>query len=126
MTGAVVFLEIGKSSSELFFLSLTTLMWSYIVKMPWSHTKMPFPLRVCFLFSSLSPSKFGNEISDLCHQCYQLVECSAAELKRGQTKSGAAGQICCQILADFVQKELKKGPNIWKISFLLSTELVGY
>jgi hypothetical protein len=40
---AVVFLEIEKSSSQVFFLSLTPLMWPYIVIMTWSHTKMPFP-----------------------------------------------------------------------------------
>jgi hypothetical protein len=95
------------------------LIWPYIVKMTWSHPKMPFSQRVCFLFSSLSLSKFGDKVSDLCHQCYHLADCSAAELKRGQTKSGAAGQTCCQILADFVQKELKRGRNIWKICFLL-------
>jgi hypothetical protein len=31
--------------------------------MTWSHPKMPFPQRVRLLFSSLSPSKFGDEIS---------------------------------------------------------------
>ena len=31
--------------------------------MTWSHPKMPFPQRVRFLLGSLSPSKFGNEIS---------------------------------------------------------------
>ncbi len=34
-----------------------------IVKMTWSHPKMPFPQRIWILFSSLSPSKFGDEIS---------------------------------------------------------------
>ncbi len=31
--------------------------------MIWSHPKMPFPQRVRLLFGSLSPSKFGDEIS---------------------------------------------------------------
>ncbi len=31
--------------------------------MIWSHPKMPFPQRVRVLFGSLSPSKFGDEIS---------------------------------------------------------------
>jgi hypothetical protein len=31
--------------------------------MTWSHPKMPFPQRVRLLFGSLSPSKFGDEIS---------------------------------------------------------------
>ncbi len=31
--------------------------------MTWFHPKMPFPHRVRLLFGSLSPSKFGNEIS---------------------------------------------------------------
>jgi hypothetical protein len=31
--------------------------------MIWSHPKKPFPQRVRLLFSSLSPSKFGDEIS---------------------------------------------------------------
>ncbi len=35
----------------------------YIVKMTWFHPKMPFPQRVRLLFGSLSPSKFGSEIS---------------------------------------------------------------
>jgi hypothetical protein len=38
-------LEIGKSSSQLFFLSLIPLMWPLIVKMTRSHPKMPFPQR---------------------------------------------------------------------------------
>ncbi len=59
----------------------------YIVKMTWSCPKKPCPQRIWFLFSSLSPSKFSNEISDLLHQCYQLADCSAADLKRGRTKS---------------------------------------
>ncbi len=40
------------------------------------------------------------------HQCYRLADCSAADLKRGQTKSGAARKICCKIL---VQRELELG-----------------
>jgi hypothetical protein len=31
--------------------------------MTWSHPKMPFPQRVRLLLGSLSPSKFGDEIS---------------------------------------------------------------
>ncbi len=31
--------------------------------MTWSHPKMPFPQRVWLLLGSLSPSKFGDEIS---------------------------------------------------------------
>ncbi len=31
--------------------------------MTWFHSKMPFPQRVRLLFGSLSPSKFGDEIS---------------------------------------------------------------
>jgi hypothetical protein len=31
--------------------------------MTWSHPKMPFPQRVRLLLVSLSPSKFGDEIS---------------------------------------------------------------
>jgi hypothetical protein len=31
--------------------------------MTWSHPKMPFPQRVRLLLGSLSPSKFGGEIS---------------------------------------------------------------
>ncbi len=31
--------------------------------MTWFHPKMPFPQRVRLLFGSLSPSKFGDEIS---------------------------------------------------------------
>jgi hypothetical protein len=69
------------------------------------------------LFSSLSPSKFGDEISELYHQCYQLADCSAADLKRGQTKCGAAGQIGCRIFANFVQKELKKRAGKFVFSF---------
>jgi hypothetical protein len=34
-----------------------------MVKMTWSHPKMPFPQRVRLLLGSLSPSKFGDEIS---------------------------------------------------------------
>ncbi len=34
-----------------------------MVKMTWSHPKMPFPQRVWLLLGSLSPSKFGDEIS---------------------------------------------------------------
>ena len=58
-----VLLEIEKSSSQVFFLSLTPLMRPWIVKMTWSYPKMPFPQRVRLLFGSLSPSKFGDEIS---------------------------------------------------------------
>jgi hypothetical protein len=54
----------------------------------------------------LSPS---DAISDLRHQCHQRPDSPAAELKRGRTKSGADGQSCCQIFADFVQKELRRG-----------------
>ncbi len=32
--------------------------------MAWSHPKMPFPQRVRILFGSLSPSKFGDKISN--------------------------------------------------------------
>ncbi len=38
-------------------------MLPYILKMTWSHPKMPFRHRVRLLFVSLSPSKFGDEIS---------------------------------------------------------------
>jgi hypothetical protein len=41
-------------------------------------------------------------------QCFQLADCSAAKVKKGRIKSGAAGQICGQILADFEQKGPKK------------------
>ena len=34
-----------------------------MVKMTWSHPKMPFTQRVRLLFGSLSPSKFGDKIS---------------------------------------------------------------
>ncbi len=34
-----------------------------MVKLTWSHPKMPFPQRVQLLLGSLSPSKFGDEIS---------------------------------------------------------------
>jgi hypothetical protein len=34
-----------------------------------------------------------DEIFYLHHQCYQLADCLAADLKRGQTKSGAARKI---------------------------------
>jgi hypothetical protein len=56
-------LESEKSSLQVFFLSLTPLMRPQIVKMTWSHPKMPFPQRIRFLLGSLSPSKFGDEIS---------------------------------------------------------------
>ena len=59
----VIFLVIGKNGSQAFLLSLTPLMRPYIVKMTWSHPKMPFPQRVQLLLGSLSPSKFGDEIS---------------------------------------------------------------
>jgi hypothetical protein len=39
------------------------LMRPQIVKMTWSHPKMPFPQRVRLLLGSLSPSKFGDAIS---------------------------------------------------------------
>ncbi len=55
--GGRVVLEIEKSSSQVFVLSLTPLMWL------WSHPKMSFPQRVWLLFGSLNPSKFGDEIS---------------------------------------------------------------
>ncbi len=41
--------------------------------------------------------------------CCQLADCFAAGLKWCRTKSRAAGQICCRILADFVQNEPKRG-----------------
>ncbi len=56
---AVVLLEIEKSSSQVFS-SLP-----YIVRMTWSHPNMPFPQRVWVIFGSLSPSKFGDEISSV-------------------------------------------------------------
>ncbi len=44
-----------------------------IVKMTWYHPKMPFPQRVRLLFSSLSPSKFGNKISSFADPgCFTL------------------------------------------------------
>ncbi len=58
-------MEIEKSSSQVFFLSLTPLMRPKIVKMTWFHPKMPFPQRVRLLFGSLSPSEFGDKISSL-------------------------------------------------------------
>jgi hypothetical protein len=67
-------LEIEKSSSQMFFLSLTPLMRSYIVKMTWFYPKMPFPQRVRLLFGSLSPSKFGDEISSFADLgCLSLI-----------------------------------------------------
>jgi hypothetical protein len=67
----------------------------------------------------LQCSKLGDEILDLCHHCYQLADCSAGDLKIGQTKSGAAGQICCR----FCTERAEKGPNIWKICFLILISL---
>ncbi len=61
--GGHVLLEIEKSSSQVFFLSLTPLVQPQIEKMTWSHPKMPFPQRVRLLWGSLSPSKFGDKIS---------------------------------------------------------------
>ncbi len=67
-------MEIEKSSSQMFFLSLTPLMRSYIVKMTWFYPKMPFPQRVRLLFGSLSPSKFGDEISSFADLgCLSLI-----------------------------------------------------
>jgi hypothetical protein len=58
-----------------------------------------------------------DEVFYLHHQCYQLADFSATDLKRGQTKSGAYIKICCHILADFVQKELKRGRTSGKFVF---------
>ncbi len=38
-----------------------------MVKMTWSHPKMPFPQRVRLLLGSLSPSKFGDKISSFAY-----------------------------------------------------------
>jgi hypothetical protein len=38
---AVIFLVIEKTGSQVFFLSLTPLMWRYIVKMTWFRPKTP-------------------------------------------------------------------------------------
>ncbi len=43
VTATVVFLGIGKFSSQVFFLFLTPLMRPYIIKMTWSCPKMPCP-----------------------------------------------------------------------------------
>ncbi len=51
-SAAVVFLVIEKNGSQVFLLSLTKLMWPYIVKMTWSRPKMPCPQRFLFLFGS--------------------------------------------------------------------------
>ncbi len=42
----VIFLVIGKNGSQVILLSLTPLMRPYIVKMTWSHPKMPCPQRI--------------------------------------------------------------------------------
>ena len=65
----VIFLVIGKNGSQAFLLSFTPLMRPYIVKITWSHPKMPCPQRILFLFGSLrmqrqnftSPSYNGRE-----------------------------------------------------------------
>jgi hypothetical protein len=51
-SAAVVFLVIEKNGSQVFLRSLTPLMHPYIVKMTWSHPKMPCPQRILFLFGS--------------------------------------------------------------------------
>jgi hypothetical protein len=43
---AVVFLVIEKPGSQVFFLSLTPLMWHYIVKITWFRPKTPCPQRI--------------------------------------------------------------------------------
>jgi hypothetical protein len=48
----VVFLVIEKTGAQVFFLSLTPLMWHYIVKMTWFRPKTPCPQRILFLFGS--------------------------------------------------------------------------
>ncbi len=48
---------------------------------------------------------------------------SAVNVKRGQIKSVAAGQICGLILADFEQKGPKRGRKI--VSVLLSSIILG-
>jgi hypothetical protein len=48
----VVFLVIEKTGSQVFFLSLTPLMWHYIVKITWFCPKMHCPQRIRFLFDS--------------------------------------------------------------------------
>jgi hypothetical protein len=37
---------IEKTGSQVFFLSLTPLIWPYIVKMTWSRPKMHWPQRI--------------------------------------------------------------------------------
>ncbi len=57
------------------------------------------------LIQFFNPSKFGDAISDLYHQCHQRAESSSAELKWDRTKSGAF----CRIFAYFVPKKLIRG-----------------
>ncbi len=45
-------------------------------------------------------------------------------VKKGRIKSGAAGQICGRILADFEQKRAEKGPNFKKNDSLLLSSLI--
>jgi hypothetical protein len=51
-SAVVVFLVIEKNGSQVFLLSFTPLMHPYIVKITWSHPKMPCPQRILFLFGS--------------------------------------------------------------------------
>ncbi len=62
LTATVVFQVIGTFSSHVFFLSLTTLMKPYILKITWSLSKMPCPRRICFLLGSDNPCECGDKI----------------------------------------------------------------
>jgi hypothetical protein len=46
VAAAVVFLEIEKTGSQVFFLSLALLMQPYKVKITWSRPKMPCPHKI--------------------------------------------------------------------------------
>jgi hypothetical protein len=57
-------------------------------------------------------------------QCCQLADCSAAKVKRGRIKSGAAGQTCGRILAGFEQKGPKRDQTFKIIISLLVFSLI--
>jgi hypothetical protein len=69
---------------------------------------MSCPQRISFLFSSLSLANSAEIFISVISVTNWLIVRPQIS-KKAKQKSGAAEKICCQILADFVQKELKRG-----------------
>ncbi len=68
------------------------------------------------------PSKFSRDFY-LRHQCYQLVDCSATDIKKGQTKKWSSRKNLLSNFGRFCTERAEKGLKILKSCFILLISL---